>query len=489
MNVYLFELDSVRNSEREIAIGQFAMFREIVANGNTVILSYNQLSDSAAFWAGLKDEDTYHAIMELCALGKIRVSLFAGQRTAAQYILRHIDECIDRLEKRRNGEAAKTQNFYFSLIPLDDNDEELLNDIRDAIEFSDVMLLKEKAAREGANAEKYLFLYRYVELILMLSRGETTNHRQKDGALKSLLDYRERVEAMLSASACAEGIDSVLARGAAVLRRVCAGAREEDLQRRSVWYKLLDREPFSQDVSAAEAIIDLCYNYAVEDSISAVEKRYINGSEEDFRKQFCLDMESYWRSITDGGHVLHRQDDARKKAQVDFVGKAALPDWATALHLVQRNAKYTQRHGEPPAPDTQNCDRAQKLAIQRRQWSKLSRRSLCRRFLLAGMYAAAFVIISYALNELQEFMTGRIVSGFGLGGRLLLDFISIAIFGVVSSSLFTRFKLPDILETVKSIANGIHENKLLRTVEREYDVLIGGDDPCSATKRPSGSAI
>lgn len=49
MLVYLFELDSVRNSKAEIIKGQQALFEEIVMNGNQVVLSFNQLTDSDEF--------------------------------------------------------------------------------------------------------------------------------------------------------------------------------------------------------------------------------------------------------------------------------------------------------------------------------------------------------------------------------------------------------------------------------------------------------
>lgn len=52
--VYLYELDSVRNSKKEIVLGQQALFEEIVKKGNTVVLSYNQLTDSEAFYMLLK---------------------------------------------------------------------------------------------------------------------------------------------------------------------------------------------------------------------------------------------------------------------------------------------------------------------------------------------------------------------------------------------------------------------------------------------------
>lgn len=478
MNIYLFELDSVRNSEKEVAMGQAALFREIAVNGNTVVLTYNQLSDSAAFWAALKDEVTYNAVMELCRLGMIQVSLFAGQRTAAQYILGHIRECTRRLNALRDGGSTGQQQFYFSLIPLDADDGNMLEDLYHAIQYSDVQLLKEKAQENIEQAERYTFLYRYAELILMLSRSDTANHRQKHGDLKTMLDYLEQVERSFPPRETA-GIDAVIARAAAALRRVSAGMSREELQRRSVWYKLLDAEPFSEEIGAAEAVIDLCYNYTLEESISGVEKRYTDGDAESFLAQFRVDMDAYWSSAVRGAHVFHRLDEARKNAQTDFAGSAALPDWSMALELVRRNVDYARKHGESSAPDVRGKDPAERLAYQKQQWSRLTKRSLRYRLLLAGMYAIAFVIISYLLNGLQELLTGSLETGIGIVGKLLLDFLSIAVFGIASSVLFTRFGLPDILETVESIIHGVRENRMLAEFEREYTEKGGLDDAIS----------
>ena len=51
--VYLFELDSVRNSKAEIERAQKALFEEIILNGNSVVLSFNQLADSRGFLRSL----------------------------------------------------------------------------------------------------------------------------------------------------------------------------------------------------------------------------------------------------------------------------------------------------------------------------------------------------------------------------------------------------------------------------------------------------
>ena len=58
-SVYLYELDSVRNSKEEIQYAQEQMFREIILNGNQVILTMNQLADSRAFLAAIENENTF----------------------------------------------------------------------------------------------------------------------------------------------------------------------------------------------------------------------------------------------------------------------------------------------------------------------------------------------------------------------------------------------------------------------------------------------
>lgn len=49
--VYLFELDSVRNTNAEIEIGQKSLYNEIVVNGNVVVFTFNQLVDSRGFFS------------------------------------------------------------------------------------------------------------------------------------------------------------------------------------------------------------------------------------------------------------------------------------------------------------------------------------------------------------------------------------------------------------------------------------------------------
>ena len=458
MNVYLFSLDSVRNSREEIVLGQREMFRSIVRGGNTVVLSYNQLTDSAAFWAGLRDDETYAALMTLCREGRIRVSLFGGQRTAAQYILEHIERCLERLE--RPAGAGEGKQFYFSLLPLSADEGSVLRDVRDAIRFSDLRLLKERAA-DPAAGDKYRFLYKYAEIILLLSRGDTTVVPARREGVRGLMDFLGEACAMTPP----EGELGELLPGAAeLLRRVSAGHDAAALAYRSVWYRLLESEPYSDTVGLAEAIVDLCYNYSNENSMEGVVMSYRAEDAGSFRTAFLRALEAYWTDAREGRHVFHMLDEERRSAQFVLEDDAELPDWPLAARIVTRNADYLRRKRRKAEPE-----QGRTLEEEQRRWEKLTRRSLHGSMLLAGMYALVFVLINLGLDIAQDWMADELSISLSWRGRLLVDVLSIVLFGLFSSVAFSRFHLPDILETVRDIFMGIREARQMERFDAEYE--------------------
>ena len=68
--VYLFELDSVRKTDEEIVKAQQTLYDEIVVNGNTVVMTYNQVVDSRGFFCLLDNREYYDNIIELFKKGK-----------------------------------------------------------------------------------------------------------------------------------------------------------------------------------------------------------------------------------------------------------------------------------------------------------------------------------------------------------------------------------------------------------------------------------
>lgn len=96
--VYLFELDSVRKTDKEIEIGQQALYNEIVGNGNIVVLTYNQLVDSRGFFSLLHILEYYNNLIELFENGSIRISQYGDIRTIAQYLISSFD--YDKEQRR-----------------------------------------------------------------------------------------------------------------------------------------------------------------------------------------------------------------------------------------------------------------------------------------------------------------------------------------------------------------------------------------------------
>ena len=121
--VYLFELDSVRKTDAEIAVGQRALYDEIVVNGNTVVLTYNQLVDSRAFFSLLDEKDYYDSIIKLCEEGKIRISQYGDIRTISQYLLNSTED-----EKQ----------FIYSALPLQHCQKRLTALMRRSLMYSDL---------------------------------------------------------------------------------------------------------------------------------------------------------------------------------------------------------------------------------------------------------------------------------------------------------------------------------------------------------------
>ncbi|MBQ7077272.1 MAG: hypothetical protein IJM91_03975 [Lachnospiraceae bacterium] len=447
MNVYLFELDSVRNSKEEIEVGQRAIFREIVLFGNSVILTYNQLTDSSAFFACLKDEESYEAMIKLCELGFVKVSLYKSQRTAAQYILQHL-------------ERMRGNDFVFSLLPLGKGDEEVFNDLSNALHYSDLRLLKEKAL-EFENREKYTLLYRYVKLILALSRHDNATLPENKGSYKTMMEYLDIAEKVF-----VEGEGEVKGKcrdGITLLREISKGEEVANLNRRSYWYKLIEKTADKRRVPA-KAVIDLCYNFALEDSISNVEKSYVAGDSASFREAFEDEMKILLKYGTDveksTGHT----------GGSESLSKVRALNWPLAVSMISRNMDYLKGDYDSKILMGKQLSREEREKIQLKRWRAVTRKSLWHRFLIALIYAFFFGIVSYVVNWIQGFVTTGLEGGIDIAGKIVIEAISVLVFGIISSLLFRKFNLPDILETMESVRQGISEQLLVRRTRKEEKI-------------------
>lgn len=122
--VYLFELDSVRKTDTEIIVGQHALYDEIVKNGNIVVLTYNQLIDSRAFFSLWDNREYYESILEPFKKRYICISQFGAMRTIAQYLLNTID--------------SEENKYVYSALPIKRSQRRLIELIKRSVMYSDL---------------------------------------------------------------------------------------------------------------------------------------------------------------------------------------------------------------------------------------------------------------------------------------------------------------------------------------------------------------
>ena len=437
--VYLFELDSVRATPREIEIGQQAMFEEIVGNGNRVVLSLNQLTDSQAFLAAVKDKEAYPHILELFKKGALKVSHYGNVRTSSQYIQNAIEKC----------RAADENTFIFSALPVLQTQRELLERIHSALRYSDPAILREMAEEKTREAEatppeqretlqeeadRLDFIERYIRMILLLSTEPLSWNPPMEERQLSFLD---RMDLLIPHCRAAGGLQG---EAAGVLSQVRDEILEEAggtafIQNRSVWVKKLYSRPSSDPVSMAEAIVDLCYNYTIEGSVVKVSPHFSPGDNGMFLRDFEIRLEKYWKESLAGIHRFHKGDVmAGEEIHV------TLPPWATAVRLFEAHGTSSQTESRLYEEDFRK---------ERRSWQLRILRTFIKTVFFSLVYIALLVVVDLVMGSFEDFAVGE--EGFGLSQTLINAVLTSLVFGIAGSVVMSFTKLPDFLDIFKSI--------------------------------------
>lgn len=131
--VLLQETDSTRRSIKEVELGQWAIFTEIVQYGHIVVLPFNQVTDSYTIMSMLLNEHSKDAVLELFRLGWLQVNAFGSKYTMADYI-------INAASKASEGDGK----FLFSWLPVQKDETALLQLIKQAISSSNTAMFSPK---------------------------------------------------------------------------------------------------------------------------------------------------------------------------------------------------------------------------------------------------------------------------------------------------------------------------------------------------------
>lgn len=478
--VYLFELDSVHTSQQEILRGQQALFEETVLNGNQVALTFNQLTDSQAFLCAIRDPDTYPHMLELFRLGTLKISRFAPPgisdapdpealrsqveqcrsdypglfrdgvlksypplppdapqrvlRTASHYIQNAVEKCLN----------DDNDSFLFSALPFRSGDKKILAALSYALQYSDPSVLDacsshfQEGSTEDEARERLDYVKRYVEMILQLSQEPLAANPEKTEALVTFGDMLEHIFQVCADSPPQEEDETAALLPQALelldeLRQTAFGPGRA-IHNRSNWYALLHQRGPEPHIKLAEAVVDLCYHYTMEASISGAARHYWDDSS--FREDFLCRLRLYWADGKAGVHQFPNRDSRALSAPVSI----KLPPWDAAVRLLKDAPAR-----EESRPDAELYGAAD--AKERRVWYWRIGRSLLKQFGAACVYFALFLATSYGLDTLENCFSE--MGGQLLSNELLLSLLNIILFGLLGSVVSVVFHLPDILDNIK----------------------------------------
>ena len=288
--VYLFELDSVKNTDEEIIRAFNAIYDEIVINGNAVVMTFNQLVDSRGFFSLFADERFHDSLLSLFENGALRISRFGDIRTVTQYLL--------------NSTEAEKQ-FIYSALPIKNSQRRLVALIRRSLMYCDLSEIyayiegKEKDEDElrelfaevskgekpgeiravestlKADQMKEILknLYWLLAAVLKISMMHKAFIRPRERSEYEGLHLKDFLKAVLKLKP--EG-DILFSGASDVIGSLsCLGSDD-----RSVYFREIERAaeadscPDKTKYMYAQAIVSLCYNYACEASIADVSRHY-----------------------------------------------------------------------------------------------------------------------------------------------------------------------------------------------------------------------
>ncbi len=473
--VYLFELDSVRTKPSDIIRGQRAIINEIAKNGNCVVVTLNQLSDSLAIADLIKNEKTYPHIISLFKSGAMRVSLYGNKRTASQYMQQSLDKCTD-MDK---------DEFIFSSLPIKAEDTYRVKLMKNALQYSDLSEISarieeltiacekgKKSSKDVTQLENELadmqYILRYVKLMLMLSVTETSNIPPKK-ATSTLCGIMQKIEQFvrkrdISHPRWQNGYNAAVKLLDATEKQMKAeGLLPAQMDNRSNWLNRINPEDkknaseLTDEQYIALHIVNLAYNYTLEDSISGVSRHYDVGKEkETFTAELKFRIEK----------ILSEDDTAYNK-------KAPSPrEWAGVARIAEYKYRKRRRQNRKSAENSiENANAKEKteektyetaFVRERIRWEFAMLGRLTRYSAVAVFYILLFSAIEYVFS-IFEGMASNWFIGLHIGD-FVAKVIVIILFGFCGSVISGAAKIPDIFQCVKNIALYV----------RDMTVVLGG---------------
>ena len=457
--VYLFELDVAKTGRVDAENAEFVIFHEIIKNGNKVVMSMNQFVDSRVMTAAMYDENSFKYVRRLFDEGALKVSLYADVCSVSQYVQNAIDKCL----------AKSHDGYIFNTLPVKANDTYMLTEIKNALRYSDLTnvnkMLDAEYAKLGSepdlnsrsetleNIRKLRIILRFLSLVLKLSVSAKGNNPAKPTEGRGFMDFMNAArETLRTSNFRRRDLNAYKARVLDKLDGALSYFDSEEMSdkqrcRRTNWIKYLTvRNKDDAITDIAVEIVNICYNYAVQDTIYGVSKRYDEENfEATFKHDFIRRVNRFW--------VLRVRSAFTKRGVEEAEYRLFFPkQWKRAAAISGYNADYHTVDALTP----------ENVRAERKNWYALIMKEFGTALGLAAIYAAVFCLIGFCIDLINGALgtptVGLIFSN--LGGVIFVIVASVIL------SLFTKF--PSALECAKNVVR--HVANIINASMREYDI-------------------
>lgn len=456
--IYLFELDSVRKTDNEVKKGLFTLYEEIVYNGNTVVVSFNQLVDSRLFLCMLKEDDYFKVLITLFKNGNLLISRYGEFRTISQYVQNSIKKNL----------AKNSNSFIFSGLPVKSNQKFLmklmqrvlinadLSELTDYIderkEKKDIVSLFAEVDENGYSKEfaidfesalNYLrYVKRFLELVLIISISENSYNPAKryDSGDLEFFDLMKFIEIVIKFDYEKE-LGEIWGQGIDCLKRVKKTMDSSKMNDRSNWIKTLkllsnDDARNKRGYEFTEVLVNLCYNYTIEASMANISKHYnlkdlTTTSHGLFKFDFLERLKIEW------ANGKNSEDKYLQDESNDFLEyKGDYPNWEIGLRVLNRvklNLKSEEQTVEIPLYESNH-------EKQRKRWKHQNKMNVMRVLGTTLVYMALLILANILLSAFQNEV-----------GVVVNSLLTIIVFMILSELVCDLFKLPSIFECINSL--------------------------------------
>jgi hypothetical protein len=159
---------------------------------------------------------------------------------------------------------------------------------------------------------------------------------------------------------------------------------EKQRNRRSNWIKQLTADEREDDISSfAVEIVNMCYNYAVQDTISGVSKQYDDDNfAETFRFDFIRRVNNYWLHLEKGKFITGYYDSSKGQRSI------FIKEWKNAVTVASSSSE--RGTVETVLPDD--------ISAEKRSWYIYLLKKFGISLGYTAAYALAYCLVGFLIN-------------------------------------------------------------------------------------------